>query len=494
MASQHIAGPPADLRPPSNASKSAFARQVQALGYGWNGLSPGDVTRIVSVLEEAAECAPVPANLQRIESAFALAACLFTGRRLTQLAELRWTVLSAWPEQEEVAAGFVRCGHSYGWYLPAGRAGKPVEGSIHEDDRCLWLPAPPLVERLAALSFKARGLVASAGGALFSRASDLLESSCRSALRNPTIRRAGTTLEAVERWLFDAVRLAPAGDAALAQLLTTRSEITSATPSYYSSCTQAQIEELWWAAVNPVLGCDLSRAPHERLREQRYGSPFYPSDDLVVEVRNLLRERVAAADSIEDQHNALTLYTFTLCSLGLALRPANRSLLKRNGIDPATGLITIDDDRRRDPFMVRLSWAAPAVQEQLRLYERHLGKLARGRPDIALLIKRAGCDVPSFLFVEGLPQCQTLFEVMSNVSGVAPAPLKENFARHYIRSKLLGRCATETLQAFMGHWNSGTEPFGAGSGLDPLLYRADLMRALPPILEQAGWVPLGAQA
>jgi hypothetical protein len=470
-----------------------FARQVQSLGYGWNHLSPGDVGRILKLLTDAAKYPPTPANVERFETAFALAACLFTGRRLRQLVPLTFTCVSEWPLDSGIPPGLIRCSDSYGWYIPAGRPGKPKEGSFHEDDVCIWLPTPPLVEKLATVTFTARGILNEPTAPLFFHSLEHLQRSCGDALRGTDARRAGATLEALERWLFHAIRLSAGGDAGLAQLVTTRSEITSRTQSYYSSCTQGQLEDLWWAAVKRIVDGTLCRAPHCSLAERRFGSRHFPSDTIMVDLRVQLQRQVSTARSLSEKHNAITLYTFALCSLALALRPTDRPVLKCAGIDSGTGLVAIDDDRNRDPFMVRLSWAAPVVATQLQLYVDHLNVLATHRRDVADALKGDAPFIPMFLLNDERLEPCTLYDLMSRTSKLVLPALKENFARHYMKGKLVGLCATETVQAFMGHWNRGTEPFGVRSGLDPLLYRADLMRTLPGILDDLGWKPMGVR-
>jgi hypothetical protein len=466
------------------------------LTYAWDSLSPGDVARVLSVLQGAAELAPVKANLPNLEAALAVAASLLTGRRLAHVAELSWTAIERWPPDERLASGLVRCSGSWGWYLPAGKPGKPKEKGIKiweetSPTRRLWLPAPPLVEELARLCLNARGLLSNNSAPLFASAPADLELRARDMLRSEGIRRAGTTLEAVERWLFDAIRLTPGGDAALAQIATTRFEITSVTPSHYSACSQEQIEDAWWAAAGALAGGRFRRAPDPDLRERLFGSHFAPEDDVMQNLSSHLALGVAAARGVEERHNALTLHTFALCSVGLALRSANRGVLRWNGIDPDTGFLAVDDDRRADPFMVRLSWAAPVVREQLWRYQQHLRCLAEERTDVSAEIRRTAPFLPGFALTDGQLKPLTLDEIFKRACARSPEALKENFGRHYIRSKLLGRCATETLQAFVGHWNSGTEPFGFGSGLDPMLYRADLERSLPEILKKAGWRAIG---
>ena len=481
--------PPTDLPNRKAARATVFARQVQVLGYSWNGLSPGDAHRILTRLEQIAAGVPSLADLPRIEAALGIASSFFTGRNLVDLAPMQWTSVERWGI-ENVPFGLVRCAESWGWYIPSGQAGRP-KPELAEKTLPLWLPAPKLVSDLAELGLKSRKKLREREAPLFETDPHELVAAAKEMLREDPalVRRAGTTLEAVQRWFFDAIRRMSGGDAALAQLITARAEITSKSTSFYTSCTQEQVEDAWWEVFGSFTGERLRRAPESSLRQQRYGSAYVPSDQLMQALAANLRAAILAAPTIEERHNAMTLYSLTLCSVGLALRPANRPVLRINGIDQDTGFLAIEDDRRRDPFMVRLSWAPPVVRLQVQHYRDHLDAMESSCPQAAALLHESSPEyLPIFLYEKGRARPKVLFEVMKRVCYSTEGLEKENFARHYVRTHLLGRCSSETLQAFLGHWNSGSEPFGIGSGFDPLLYRADLERSLPPLLDQAGWV------
>jgi len=66
-----------------------------------------------------------------------------------------------------------------------------------------------------------------------------------------------------------------------------------------------------------------------------------------------------------------------------------------------------------------------------------------------------------------------------------------NASRHYLRSILLERgCPVEVINAFMGHFERGEEPWGRFSGLSPDTYRNQLSSYLVPLLQDDGWEAL----
>lgn len=486
---------PAKVQPLKGQS-TVFARQMQVLRYHWDGLTPGDLRRICGLIEESTQLLANQNNLPRIEAAFAVAACLFTGRRLSDLSTLRYSRIAYWPDADYVALGLVRCAENWGWYLPAGL---PGERTAHDPrggtDKNLWIQAPDIVRELAILTLRARGLSQTSDAPIFSSSLNDLRASAKSLLKSDSgIRRAGTTLEAVERWLFGAIVLTAGGDAALAQFVTGNTPFKSKTTSSYTGCTQDQVENVWHRAMTQVMPVKPRRAPHTGLRVQRYGTMFCPDDAHLAVLRNKLTAALQNAASPDRYHSALTHYTVVLSMLGMAVRPAHYPVLPYDGIDPATGFIVVEDDRQQDPFMSRLGWAPPVVRTQLAIYRSHLNRLANSKHGAALAAIRS--TQPNHLAItqieHGVLRSVTLYEVVKDIKKVHNINLKENFARHFLRTKLLGKCSTETLQALMGHWNQGTDPSGRGSGFDPLLYRADLERTLPELLDQHGWSALGA--
>lgn len=72
-----------------------------------------------------------------------------------------------------------------------------------------------------------------------------------------------------------------------------------------------------------------------------------------------------------------------------------------------------------------------------------------------------------------------------------------NTSRHYLRSTLLERgCPIEVINAFMGHYERGEEPWGRFSGFSPQVYRDVLNTILVKLLADDGWEAiqgLGAQ-
>ena len=67
-------------------------------------------------------------------------------------------------------------------------------------------------------------------------------------------------------------------------------------------------------------------------------------------------------------------------------------------------------------------------------------------------------------------------------------PLPINANRHFLRTGLchLG-CPKDVIDAFMGHWHRGREPWGKHSSLSPELYSQTLRKYLNPLIHRVGW-------
>ena len=80
-------------------------------------------------------------------------------------------------------------------------------------------------------------------------------------------------------------------------------------------------------------------------------------------------------------------------------------------------------------------------------------------------------------------------EIKSRLSDFSSLPVNAN--RHYLRSHLRRRgCPPEIVDAMLGHWQNGQEPWGGFSAMSPVHYARVLSQYLPPLLSDDGWVSI----
>lgn len=80
-------------------------------------------------------------------------------------------------------------------------------------------------------------------------------------------------------------------------------------------------------------------------------------------------------------------------------------------------------------------------------------------------------------------------EVLAYVRGVSGVTkdLRWNFGRHYLRSSLVGKVSVEVINAYLGHWDKGSEPWANGSCLDPVAYVHEIRTALDELFPAEEW-------
>jgi hypothetical protein len=196
----------------------------------------------------------------------------------------------------------------------------------------------------------------------------------------------------------------------------------------------------------------------------------------------------------------MTRYTVALLCFALGHRGLGYSLPGTNAVDRTTNFCKIHEKAIDDPSESRMVWVAPVALSQMRAYEEHLSGLQCHLEEGAYSKLRGEVltgQLPFFTFADGRTTKLSIQRVWATITEQLTTQTSNfkfyaNSGRHWLRSELEGRCASETLHAFFGHSQSGTDPWSLGSCLDPLIYRADLEHRLSESLGEAGWLSLNA--
>jgi hypothetical protein len=227
------------------------------------------------------------------------------------------------------------------------------------------------------------------------------------------------------------------------------------------------------------------------------GSSYCPNKQSIHKAQSRLRGALRpgkgnSPDPVRT-HNAMLAYTVLLNGMSTGFRPVKHPIPRPESIDDETGFLLIDDKKALDGYKTRVIWLPRVAREQLRLFNRHLETLCtfQNLPDHAKIKSLVGIYQDTgglFMFDKDdrVTPCQPgLIEELLDSHGW---PHRPNAGRHYLRSSLIGRCPSETLHAFLGHWNRGIEPWSGASGLDPLAYRESLASPLEQMLANEGWI------
>ena len=181
-----------------------------------------------------------------------------------------------------------------------------------------------------------------------------------------------------------------------------------------------------------------------------------------------------------EAHNLYTLLTVWHFVFSTACRAIETPYLPLSEIDPETGIGLFADKDDGTGYKARLIWVPPTVMRLMRDYEAHRIALSQTYPSQA----------PVFFLLPG--RKDSLQEAAVRPKTMMPVMKKylaypANFHRRFMRTELLNRgCPMEVVDAWMGHWYFGEEPWGLYSSFSFQDYRTALETYLKPLLDDLG--------
>jgi len=398
----------------------------------------------------------------------------------------------------------------YGWWLQAGvHIGQNGPDQANEIRGSVWLP---LLERSAPWLSLA-GLI----GDLRSRS--LLDASPEGLKNDVATFKAWakTTLGALGNSIPKTGRLPcavteqlawyPTGDRTLAMQLTGRDIKHSNARAYYTSVPVRRAAKHYADAMRSPIS-KLSRSVSADGTVEIALPTFTGSAMTRKEPKGSLenaQEEVSRPTALPDQekhhseivvaHNALVTKLWIVLALSTAARGVNKWVPGRQLIEPRTGALMVLDKRRaadkprglpnfgtqaQSPEQARLVILHPAVREMLSYYTKNLRGFAkrstfdeRSRELMSRHVDALeGDGLQPFLVLErGWKDnfsCVFAFEAGANwIEAALEKRLghQRNFARHSLRSGLLGYIPQSAIDAMLGHFDRGTEPWSNGSAL-----------------------------
>lgn len=417
----------------------------------------------------------------------------------------------------------------HGWWLPAGVHIDSTKVDNGDSARgAVWLP---VLERSRPWLERAGLIINPEKRRLLGRSRTDVQRDVATflSLAKATLGPLGSALPRGDRLpgaLAEQLAWQPTGDRTLANQLSGVDMEHSASRSYYSSLSTPKAAELYAKAM-PSAICDLSAvkaqdgtlvlavpafAQSALTREAPKGDP-----DTMRSVLELLASKPDARRKGADivaWHTDLVIRVWILLALSTAIRPLTNWVPGLQRIEPRTGgLIVLDKDRKDDELpdriggktpgsllgRARMVFLHPTARLMLRTYVEHLRLLAsrddveeKSRDLIARHVEGLSTDaLLPFLELSWYPKHGTLSAkqvgpswIEARLEGLADAPA--NFARHTLRSGLMGQVPQSAIDAVLGHFDVGTEPWTNGSAFDPVAYRALLTAAFEGHFKAAG--------
>lgn len=280
------------------------------------------------------------------------------------------------------------------------------------------------------------------------------------------------------------------------QLLAGSAEDVPPVCSYYVAVSEQALAEVWQQAQARLFG------QYEQVwtgQDRLVGAPVLTGQALTAWVRSL-RDAVASAQSLVDQHNSFCLFVVWHLMASTAHRPVDDPFESLDLFDLSAGLCLLADKSAHAPREARLVPLCTMTQAILVEWLVHLSRLSRWLPHeqalLALRIEsalelRGRRALPLFFLLDSDWQVQPIdtstlaASIPIELSGLATNQFRREIATH---AKHRG-WSPELIQEIMGHVDLGEGTYGPTSCRSP----ADLAE-LQPVLEhyltEQGWRPL----
>ena len=251
----------------------------------------------------------------------------------------------------------------------------------------------------------------------------------------------------------------------------------------------------------------------------------------VGEVKLLIKHVTSLLDDINIQerssdrmiraHNIYTIYTLLFLNYSTGYRGVKNPLQNFEDYDASSKSLLIKDKDNVDGYMTRVVYVPSGLAIQLEYYSEYRKSLM----NMLNLINRGSKITNAFTLnfhPNLLSQCNSteieaikstyhkrdycfpfLFFLKKNMGFNELTPskyldllswkgLEDNSGRHFFRTYLVQHdCRTEVIDAAMGHWKHGNEPYGPYSCLSPHLVKQEIMPYLENMVQECGWKAIG---
>lgn len=291
---------------------------------------------------------------------------------------------------------------------------------------------------------------------------------------------------------------AATGDATQATMITGNVHRLARVRLFYTSTRTERLANIYRSVIESLLdraygaiGRDNVFPPSRlRLRPQGgvVGGRNCPTSEAVQSMFARLHRDITEASTYVDRtgfvryHNLLTLWTLQGFAYATSCRAIVTPLLPLDEIDERTGLAPLSDKDDEFSHKTRLVWIPEPIRRQLRAYQRHLQMV---EPQMRGWRAKRPYPIAYFLDPDGAFEEARPKVVERELR--AYLLVKPNTHRRFLRTELVERgCAPEAVDAFMGHWQVGEEPFGRFSSFTYEGYIAELKQYLLPLLAELG--------
>lgn len=318
--------------------------------------------------------------------------------------------------------------------------------------------------------------------------------------------RTRLTMERISHYLFELIQKQEGADVSTAMYLTGQSAYLGTVVSHYTRLSGNRLALIYRAVWEGILSERPTDIAEENLPQNPdIGSSRVPRrktvQSLVVQLKEKIHRYQESYNNDNDYrnlikyHNALTRYTAIYIAYATGIRAVTYPFPDDENIDHETGFCVISDKDSDDNYHTRLIWLPPDCHRQYRLYRDHsrivAATMANIRNDFFARVK----DRFFFLDENGSPAAISPKRLYDFSDLPTPISIAENGNRHMLRSWLLFReVQPEIINAYLGHWFLGEEPWAQHSALSPYQYRLSLSTHVQELLDHLGFEPVNGVA
>jgi len=212
-------------------------------------------------------------------------------------------------------------------------------------------------------------------------------------------------------------------------------------------------------------------------------SQLCPTLDSVVSMVQHSKSAIKFAEKSGDilnAHNMMTYYTAQMFAYGTGVRAICSPLACLTSLDPTTRTVVISDKDGDDFYNSRLCILPKLVYQQLEAYQKHIYQLKK-TTYFSAINDNSLIDIPDYFYldkdlhpIEIKPSLS--FELQASFLNL-PMNTNRRFIRTYLMEKGVGG---ELINAFMGHWGAGQEPWGKFSTCSPF----ELIEMVEPHIDE----------
>ena len=485
----------------ARAKSRAVKRSNQLLPWSYERLTRDEVGKLLSDLDTAQNKlirkTDRPTFLEDAETILVLKLMLATGSDITRAARACLIATSMLPSDGGIAA-VISKGRPVTkvlWRIPALRplyktdlSGTPEQ--LRPEGTHVDLPDPlnttPLIQAL-----HGRSIPTEKDQPLFTMPERKLLDKAKLWLRNHENNGGRISLAKIANVLWQTAH-SITGDAALASCVTGMQHPLARVRLHYTAMPARAVQKTYRRAIHDLLGGsswpDYPTFEEGHSGEATVGARLCPTLPAVKAMFARLRADIIASLNVVDRdgfiahHNLLTLFAVQFFAYATTCRAIVTPYPDPASVDSERQLATLADKDDESCHKTRLVWMPPALLNNMGLYAAHLESLNAQLPGPPKKLAKAPC----FFLDDGMVPIpvrpKTLEPLLKPYLDV-----RANTHRRFLRTELLERgCNPEVVDAFMGHWHTGEEPFSPYSTFSFSAYVAELSTYLGPLLAEIG--------